>query len=52
MLFILGPGMVNAAEMGRQLDLTNFAHLEWTWAIALGYAASIWAHLVVNSHLM
>lgn len=52
MLFILGPGIDNAAEMGHQLDPTNFAHLKRTWAIALGYAASIWAHLLVNSHLM
>jgi Na+/H+ antiporter NhaD/arsenite permease-like protein len=27
---------------------TFFAHLRWTWAIALGYAASIWVHLLVN----
>ncbi|HEC12768.1 MAG TPA: sodium:proton antiporter [Acidiferrobacteraceae bacterium] len=27
---------------------TFFTHLRWTWAIALGYAASIWAHLVLN----
>lgn len=26
---------------------TFFAHLKWTWAIILGYAASIWAHLLV-----
>jgi hypothetical protein len=24
------------------------AHLKWTWAIALGYAASIWAHFLIN----
>jgi Na+/H+ antiporter NhaD/arsenite permease-like protein len=28
---------------------TFFAHLKWTWAIALGYAASIWAHFLVNA---
>ncbi|NOX08564.1 MAG: sodium:proton antiporter [Gammaproteobacteria bacterium] len=31
---------------------TFFAHLKWTWAIALGYAASIWVHLLVNAELM
>ncbi|MDQ3039162.1 MAG: sodium:proton antiporter NhaD [Pseudomonadota bacterium] len=28
---------------------TFFGHLRWTWAIALGYAASIWVHLLVNA---
>ncbi|HEU4779263.1 MAG TPA: sodium:proton antiporter NhaD [Steroidobacteraceae bacterium] len=28
---------------------TFFAHLKWTWAIALGYAASIWVHLLLNA---
>lgn len=28
---------------------TFFSHLKWTWAIALGYAASIWIHFLVNS---
>ena len=28
---------------------TFFGHLKWTWAIALGYAASIWVHLSINS---
>jgi Na+/H+ antiporter NhaD/arsenite permease-like protein len=27
---------------------TFFGHLRWTWAIALGYAASIWVHFLVN----
>lgn len=27
---------------------TFFSHLRWTWAIALGYAASIWTHLALN----
>ncbi len=30
---------------------TFFSHLKWTWAIALGYAASIWVHLLLNSDL-
>lgn len=28
---------------------TFFSHLKWSWAIALGYAASIWVHLLINS---
>lgn len=27
---------------------TFFAHLKWTWAIALGYAAGIWVHFLIN----
>ena len=27
---------------------TFFAHLKWSWAIALGYAASIWVHILIN----
>jgi Na+/H+ antiporter NhaD/arsenite permease-like protein len=27
---------------------TFFAHLRWSWAIVLGYAASIWVHMLVN----
>jgi len=27
---------------------TFFSHLKWTWVIALGYAASIAAHLYIN----
>jgi Na+/H+ antiporter NhaD/arsenite permease-like protein len=30
---------------------TFFAHLKWTWAIALGYAASIWVHFLINAGL-
>ncbi len=30
---------------------TFFAHLKWTWAVALGYAASIWAYLALNAKL-
>ena len=30
---------------------TFFAHLKWTPAIALGYAASIYCHLWVNSRM-
>jgi Na+/H+ antiporter NhaD/arsenite permease-like protein len=28
---------------------TFFAHLKWTWAIAIGYAAGIVAHLLINN---
>jgi Na+/H+ antiporter NhaD/arsenite permease-like protein len=28
---------------------TFFGHLKWSWAIALGYAASIWVHFLVNA---
>lgn len=27
---------------------TFFAHLKWTWAVALGYVAAIWAHIALN----
>ena len=30
---------------------TFMGHLRWTWAIALGYAASVAAHLWLNAHL-
>jgi Na+/H+ antiporter NhaD/arsenite permease-like protein len=30
---------------------TFFAHLKWSWAIALGYAASIWVHFLINAGL-
>jgi NhaD family Na+/H+ antiporter len=37
------------AVMGQARGIyTFFAHLKWSWAIALGYAASIWAHFLVN----
>jgi len=29
---------------------TFSSHLKWTWAIALGYAASVALHLVLNAH--
>jgi len=38
--------------MGTARGIYTFAgHLKWTWAIALGYAASIWAHLILNAKL-
>ncbi len=30
---------------------TFFGHLKWSWAIGLGYAASIWVHLTLNAPL-
>ncbi len=38
------------ALMGQAKGAYTFSsHLKWTWAIALGYAASIGAHLVINA---
>jgi len=40
------------ALMGTARGIYTFgSHLKWTWAIALGYAASIAAHLVINARL-
>ena len=40
------------AVMGQARGVyTFFSHLKWTWAIALGYAASIWTHFLVNKAL-
>lgn len=40
------------AVMGQARGVyTFFAHLKWTWAIALGYAASIAVHFLVNAAL-
>lgn len=40
------------ALMGQARGIyTFFSHLKWTWAIALGYAASIYAHLIINADL-
>lgn len=39
------------ALMGSARGIYTFgAHLKWSWAIALGYAASIAAHLFLNAH--
>ncbi|MGM0593989.1 MAG: sodium:proton antiporter NhaD [Pseudomonadota bacterium] len=38
------------ALMGQARGIyTFFYHLKWSWAIGLGYAASIWVHLLINS---
>jgi Na+/H+ antiporter NhaD/arsenite permease-like protein len=40
------------ALMGQARGVYTFgAHLRWSWAIALGYAASIGMHLLLNRHL-
>lgn len=40
------------AVMGQARGVyTFFAHLKWIWAIALGYALSIWLHLWLNADL-
>ncbi len=39
------------ALMGQARGQYTFgAHLKWSWAIALGYAASIYAHFLINAH--
>lgn len=38
------------AVMGQARGIyTFFSHLKWSWAIALGYAASIWVHFLINA---
>jgi len=40
------------AVMGQARGIyTFFTHLKWSWAIALGYAASIWVHFLINAKL-
>jgi NhaD family Na+/H+ antiporter len=37
------------AVMGQAHGIyTFFAHLKWSWAVVLGYAAAIWVHFLVN----
>ncbi|MBF0448294.1 MAG: sodium:proton antiporter NhaD [Magnetococcales bacterium] len=39
------------ALMGQARGIYTFgSHLKWSWAIALGYAASIGAHFLINAH--
>jgi Na+/H+ antiporter NhaD/arsenite permease-like protein len=41
------------ALMGQARDIyTVRSHLTWTWAVALGYAASILVHLAWNRALL
>jgi Na+/H+ antiporter NhaD/arsenite permease-like protein len=40
------------ALMGQARGVYSFiAHLRWTWAVAVGYAASIFVHMVLNRGL-
>ncbi|MBH1974088.1 MAG: sodium:proton antiporter NhaD [Rhodobacteraceae bacterium] len=40
------------ALMGQARGVYNFSsHLKWTWAVALGYIAAIFAHLWINAAL-
>jgi Na+/H+ antiporter NhaD/arsenite permease-like protein len=40
------------ALMGQARHAYTFlAHLKWTWAIGMGYAASIWVHFKLNASL-
>jgi Na+/H+ antiporter NhaD/arsenite permease-like protein len=40
------------AVMGQARGVyTFFGHLRWSWAIVLGFGASIWCHLLVNASL-
>ena len=40
------------AVMGQARGIyTFFSHLKWSWAIMLGYAASIWVHFLINANL-
>jgi Na+/H+ antiporter NhaD/arsenite permease-like protein len=37
------------AVMGQARGVyTFFSHLKWSWAVVLGYAASVWCHLTIN----
>ncbi|WP_028488411.1 sodium:proton antiporter NhaD [Thiothrix lacustris] len=41
------------ALMGQARGIYTFgSHLKWTWAVALGYVVSIWAHLWINATLI
>ncbi|MCF1707430.1 sodium:proton antiporter NhaD [Tabrizicola sp. J26] len=42
-----GVALMGLARKG----YTFSSHLKWSWAVALGYAAAIVAHLVLNAHL-
>ena len=48
-----GVALMGAAKMeneeGRLVSVYTFmGHLKWTWAVALGYAASIWVHILMH----
>jgi Na+/H+ antiporter NhaD/arsenite permease-like protein len=40
------------ALMGQVRGIYTFmSHIKWIWAVALGYAASIWVHFLINASL-
>jgi len=40
------------AVMGQARGVyTFFGHLRWSWAIVLGYGASVWCHMLINASL-
>lgn len=40
------------AVMGQARGVyTFFSHLKWSWAVVIGYAASVWTHLLINGTL-
>lgn len=48
-----GVALMGAAKMpnasGRMVSIYTFmSHLKWTWAVALGYAGSIWVHTLIH----
>ena len=48
-----GVALMGAAKMpngeGKLVSIYTFmSHLKWTWAVALGYAASIWVHTLLH----
>jgi len=41
------------AVMGQARGVyTFFGHLKWSWAIAIGYGASVWSHFLVNGAVL
>lgn len=49
-----GVTLMNEAKMyddnGRLVQVYTFmSHLRWSWAIALGYAASVWVHILLHT---
>ncbi|MFQ5660838.1 MAG: sodium:proton antiporter NhaD [Gammaproteobacteria bacterium] len=50
-LFSIGSA-AGVAVMGQARGVYTFmSHLKWSWAILLGYGASIWSHFLINSRL-
>jgi Na+/H+ antiporter NhaD/arsenite permease-like protein len=40
------------AVMGQARGVyTFFGHLKWSWAIVIGYGASVWCHMLINGAL-